>query len=182
MKRFAATLALLALVLSGCGGGSDTTAQKAATPPQSDASQHGSRAYVAAADRVCAGMIAASRRFAGRLGRSSDRGLSALALTTRALIEPALPPLERSADRLRALAAKSDDLAFQSYVSLYDPIIAVVRDRAAAGEDGDATEAHALELQMLDLSNLQRKLAREAGLKTCDVDFIHTFANASRAR
>jgi hypothetical protein len=182
VKRFAATLALLALVLSGCGGGSDTTAHEAATPPRSDASQHRSRAYVAAADRICAGMVAASRRFAVRLGRSSDRGLSALALTTRALIEPALPPLERSARRLRAVAARSDDLAFQSYVSLYDPIIAVVRDRAAAGEAGDATRAHALELQMLDLSNLQRKLAQEAGLKTCDVDFIHTFANASRAR
>jgi hypothetical protein len=181
VKLLAAMLALLTLALYGCGGSSETTAREAATRP-SEASQHGNRAYVSGADRICAGMIADSRRLAVRLGRSSDRGLSALALTTRALVEPALPPLERSARKLRALAARSGNLAFQSYVSLYDPIVAVVRDRAAAGEAGDATRAHALELQMLDLSNLQRKLAQEAGLKTCDVDFIRTFATASRAK
>jgi hypothetical protein len=174
-------LALLAFVLFGCGGGSDTTAQNAATQPP-DASQPGDRAYVPAADRVCAAMIADSRQLAVRFTRFSEQGLTSLTLTTRGLVEPALPPLERSARRLRTLAAKSDNLAFQSYVALYDPIISVVRDRAAAGEAGDATRAHALELQMLDLSDLQRKLAREAGLKTCDVDFIRTFATAGRAR
>jgi hypothetical protein len=173
--------ALLALALCGCGGGSDTTAQEAATQP-SAASHHSSRAYVSAADRVCADMIAGSRRLAVRFGRLPDSGLSALALTTRGLIEPALPPLERSARKLRALAAKSGSVAFESYVALFDPIIAVVRDRAAAGEAGDATRAHALELQMVDLGNLQRVLAREAGLKTCDVDFIRAFATAGRAR
>ena len=53
---------------------------------------------------------------------------------------------------------------------------------ARAIKAGDATRAHALELQMLDLSDLQRKLAREAGLETCDVDFIQTFATSGRAR
>lgn len=181
MKWLAAILAVLALLLYGCGGGSETTAQDAAAQP-SNAPQRGSRAYVAAADRICAGMIADSRRMAVRFRHLPNRGLDALALTTRALVEPALPALERSARRMRALAARSDSLPLESYVSLYDPIIAVVRDRALVGETGDATRAHALELQMLDLSDLQRGLARDAGLKTCDVDFIRTFATAGRAR
>ena len=90
--------------------------------------------------------------------------------------------LERSARRLRALEKASDSVSFGSYVSIYEPIVVVVRDRVAAGEAGDATRAHALELQMLDLSELQRQLAVEAGLKTCDVDFIRTFATSGHAQ
>jgi hypothetical protein len=66
---------------------------------------------------------------------------------------------------------------FESYVALFDPIVSVVRDRVQAGETGDSTRAHELELLLVDLSKLQRSLAREAGLKTCDVDFIETFSS-----
>jgi hypothetical protein len=127
-------------------------------------------------------MISESRRMGARFGRLPHPAVSALTLTTRELVAPALPILERSAARLRALEAEGDSLAFASYVSLFDPIVAVVRDRVKAGEAGDATRAHALELQMLDLGNLQREFAREAGLDTCDVDFIQTFAAGGRAR
>ncbi|HEX4668651.1 MAG TPA: hypothetical protein VH275_01580 [Solirubrobacterales bacterium] len=170
----------MVLLLGGCGGGSETAAEDA-TQPQG-AGEAGDRAYVAAADRICAGMVADSRRMAAHFSNLPNLGLRALTLTTRELVEPALPILERSAARLRALEGAAKSLPLESYVSLYDPIIAVVRERAKAGEAGDATRAHALELQMLDLSDLQRRLAREAGLKTCDVDFIHTFATSGHAR
>jgi hypothetical protein len=172
---------LLALLLGGCGEGSETTAEDAATQPQ-DAREAGDRPYVGAADRICAGMVADSRRMAEHFSEMPNLGLRALTLTTRELVEPALPILERSAARLRALEGSANSLPLESYVSLYDPIIAVVRERVKAGEAGDATRAHSLELQMLDLSELQRRLAREAGLKTCDVDFIHTFATSGHAR
>jgi hypothetical protein len=179
MSRVIPIFLLSVLLLCGCGGESETTPQEAST--QSSAAA-GDRAYVAAADRICAGMIAESRRMGARFSRLPNLGLSALSLTTRELVEPALPILERSASRLRALENGANSLALESYVSLYDPIVAVVRDRVKAGEAGDATRAHALELQMLDLSNLQRELAREAGLRTCDVDFIHTFATSGHVR
>src|SRR5215203_2157085 len=178
MRRLALILTFLTLFFCGCGG-SEATPQGAATQP-SDSGGAGSRSYVTAADRICAGMVAESRRMAIRFGRLPDRGLNARTLTTRELVEPALPILERSASRMRALANRFDSLALDSYVSLYDPIVVVVRDRADAGEAGDATRAHALELQMLDLSTLQRELAREAGLKSCDVDFIRTFATSGQ--
>jgi hypothetical protein len=181
MSRLIPISVLIALLLSGCGGSSETTAQESPAQPRA-ATEAGSRDYVAAADRICAEMIADSRRMGARFARLSSPGISALALTTRELVEPALPVLERSASRLRALAGKTKNLALESYVSLYDPIVTVVRGRVEAGKAGDATRAHALELQMLDLGELQRKLARDAGLKTCDVDFIQTFAAGGRVR
>lgn len=178
MRRLLSILVLSGLLVCGCGGSSETASQGAA---QHSGTDRGNRSYIAAADRICAGMIADSRRMAVRFARQPESGMNALTLTTRELIEPALPILERSATRLRTLAARSNSLPLQSYVALYDPILVIVRDRAEAGEAGDATRAHALELQMVDLSNLQRKLAAEAGLKTCDVDFIRTFATSGHA-
>jgi hypothetical protein len=173
-------VALVALLLGGCGGDSTTTVSEA--PGDASTAESGDRAYVAAADHVCAGMIAESRRMGTRFTNQPAGQGDALTLTTRELVEPALPILERSAGRLRALEGRANSLALKSYVALYDPIIAVVRDRVEAGEAGDATRAHALELQMLDLSEIQRQVAHEAGLKTCDVDFIHTFATSGHAR
>jgi hypothetical protein len=173
MSRLIPFFVLIALFLCGCGSGSETTAGEAQARPHAEAAEKS--AYVAAGDRICAGMVV-------RFAHLPDLGLDTLTLTTRELVKPALPILERSASRLRALERRANSLALESYVSLYDPIMAVVRDRVAAGEAGDATRAHALELQLLDLSNLQRSLAREAGLKSCDVDFIHTFATSGHAR
>lgn len=178
MRWSLTVLVLFTLALNGCGGGSETTAQDAQAEPQEGNAQ----TYVEEADRICVGMVAESRRMAVRFSRLSDPGLSALALTTKELVAPALPILERSAGRMRVLAGRSDILALESYASLYDPIVAVVRERVRAGEAGDEARAHALELQMLDLSALQRKLAREAGLQSCDIDFIHTFATSGQAR
>jgi hypothetical protein len=181
MSRLIPIFLLIALLLSGCGGGSETTVQEPPAQPRA-ATEPGNRAYVAAANRICAEMTAKSRRMGARFARLPNPGIGALALTTRELVKPALPVLERSASRLRALEKKTNNLALESYVSLYDPIVAVVRSRVEAGEAGDPTRAHALELQMLDLGSLQRQLAREAGLRTCDVDFIQTFAAGGGAR
>lgn len=177
MRRLLPIFVLLALLFAGCGGEADETTQS------TTAQKPESRAYVAAADRICAGMIADSRRMAAEFSSyPNDEGLPALTVTTRELVAPALPVLERSGRRLRALQRTSDSVAFGSYVALYDPIVSVVSDRVEAGEAGDSVRAHALELQMLDLSELQRRLAREAGLKTCDVDFIRTFATSGAPR
>jgi hypothetical protein len=111
-----------------------------------------------------------------RFRRIPRVGVDALTLTTRHLIVPAIPILENSARRLRALEPAAGSVAFESYVSLFDPIVSLARERALAGEAGDADRARELELLSLDLSVLQRSLAREAGLKTCDVDFIETFS------
>jgi hypothetical protein len=178
MRRAFSTAALIALFAAGCGGGSDTTTAVEST---TRATEPAGRAHLAAANRICGEMVAASRRMGRRVANLQNTGIPALALTTRELVKPAVPILERSARRLRTLAAEADSLSLESYVSLYDPIVAVVRDRVEAGEAGDDARAHRLELQLLDLSDLQRRIAREAGLKSCDVNFLQTFAAGGSA-
>jgi hypothetical protein len=171
---------ILALLLAGCGGGSETTGTQ--TEPSQGQATAGNQAYAAAADRICAAMIVDSRRMGDRFRAIPRVGVDALTLTTQRLVKPALPILERSAARLRALAAEADSVELGSYVALFDPIVAVVADRVEAGEAGDSERARELELQMIDLSELQRQLAQEAGLQTCDVDFIATFATSGPAQ
>ena len=60
MRRSLPIFILLTLLLGGCGGGSDDTTQPA-TAEQPVGQKDESRAYVAPADRICAGMIADSR-------------------------------------------------------------------------------------------------------------------------
>jgi len=104
----------------------------------------------------------------------------ALELTTENLIKPAIPIIEGSSRRLRALKPQAQSISFDAYVNFYDPIVALLHERVEAGEVGDPSRAHDLELQLIDLSAVQRRLAREAGLRACDVDFIQAFASGGR--
>ncbi len=172
MSRAILAAALIAILLVGCGGDAETTSPSAATATPAGADNAASAAQ---AEQICAEMVAESRRMGARFRRLGEVNVNALTLTTRELVAPALPILERNAGRLRALQPGAG-VEFGSYVALFDPILSVVRKRVEAGEAGDSTRAHRLELVLIDLSNLQRSLAREAGLETCDVDFIRTFS------
>lgn len=173
MRRMTLVVALLALFVAGCGGGSDDV------PTSAEGGSQESGTYVARADRICAEMIADSRSMGNRFRQIPRVGVDALTLTTRHLVKPAIPILEGSARRLRALESQAGSVELESYVALFDPIVALARERALAGEAGDSDRARELELLSLELTVLQRNLAREAGLKTCDVDFIETFSGGS---
>jgi hypothetical protein len=170
---------LLTLVIAGCGGGgasSDTTVAAERSP---------SAKSVVAAEAICSQLIARAGRMGAEFSSSADpsEGTSgALELTTKKLIEPAIPILEGSSRQLRALKPQARSANFDAYVNLFDPILALLHERVEAGEEGDTNRAHELELQLIDLSALQRGLARKAGLKTCDVDYIQTFAAGGHAR
>lgn len=180
MSRPIIAAVLAVLLLSGCGGGSGTTT----TEPASGVADRGVTrdAYVAKADRICSGMIADAVRMGVRFRKIAVVKVNALTLTTDRLVEPAQPILERSARRLRALEPMPADVKFESYVTLFDPIVSIVRERIRAGDAGDSTRAHELELLMVDLSEIQRRLAHEAGLQACDVDFIATFSSGKSER
>jgi len=165
---------LLTLLAAGCGGesgGSGEATTVAEQPPSP-------RAAVAA-ESICSELVARAGRMGTEFSTEPDptEGTSgALDLTTRKLIKPAIPIVEDAARRLRALRPQADSVRFDSYVNLFDPVTAILRERVEAGEAGDPTRARELELQLIDLSDLQRRLAREAGLEDCDVDFIQAFA------
>lgn len=180
MSRAILVAVLTASLFAGCGGDSEQSTPE----PPADARAAGetdSHAYVPEAERICAGLIAKSRQMGAEFREIPQVGVDALTLTTRELVKPAVPILESNARKLRTLQAGAS-VAFDSYVALFDPIVSVVRERVRAGEGGDGERAHELELVLSDLSNLQRSLAREAGLRTCDVDFIQAFSSAEGPR
>ena len=173
-KTLVASL-LLALFVVGCGGGSEggTSAGAVGAGARGGAPSPGA---VAAADAICVQMIARSGRLGDELSAETHSGSGALALTTQ-LMKPAIPIVETSSRRLRELKREAVSSGFDAYVNLFDPILALLRERIAAGEAGDATQAHDLEQQLVEMIDLQRSLAKQAGLEACDVDFIKAFAS-----
>jgi hypothetical protein len=180
-KRTILVVTMMALALAGCGGGSGgsgrTTAAAAGKKPKA-----ASGAYVVKADAICSAMITRAREFGRELSLRSNLPSNPLVLTTRVLIRPAIPIVETSARELRALKQEAESSQFDAYVNVFDPVIALLRERVAAGEAGDADRAQKLELQLIDLIGLQRSLARKSNLKRCDVDFIKTFAAPGQGR
>lgn len=172
------TVVALALAFAGCGGGEDETTAPATTAraeqPPREQDPPSSSAYVKRAEAVCAEMVAEARRL-GKAVQEQDRFPSDPLQATTSLIAPAIPIVAASAKRLRALEDESGDPDFEAYVNVYDPILALLRQRVEAGEAGDPERAKDLELQLLEMIELQRQLARTAGLDGCDVDLIMAF-------
>jgi hypothetical protein len=182
-KALALLVVALALAVAGCGGGDEETADtappatKEGAPPKQDSPS--SLASVKRAEAVCGEMIAEAKRLGLALRNRKEFPSDPLELTT-ILIAPAIPVLATSARRLRALKDESADPDFEAYVGVYDPILALLRQRVEAGKGGDRERAQELESQLLDLIALQRQLARSAGLDGCDVDFIEAFTTPGR--
>ena len=187
MKRATLALALLALVFAGCGGGSGSSTSSPTSPTTSATSattQGGSKpkgAYIAKADQVCDQMIQDSLKMGVKFSETGPES-DPLTYTTEELVRPAVAILEGSARQLRALVPEAEDGNFRAYVALYDPILAIARERVAAGLAGDAARARELELLLVELSELQRPLAKNAGLTACDVDFFETFSSGGAQR
>ncbi|HEX6601582.1 MAG TPA: hypothetical protein VF030_02980 [Solirubrobacterales bacterium] len=131
------------------------------------------------AEAVCAEMVAEAKRLGRKLQERKQFPADPLQTTTQ-LIAPAIPVLTTSARRLRALEDESGSPDFEAYVGVYDPILALLRQRVEAGEAGDRERAQDLEAQLLDMIALQRQLAQAAGLAECDVDFIEAFTTPGK--
>src|SRR5262245_42140353 len=123
-KLVALVLALVALVIAGCGGGNDD-ATTAATVPAKEAApqrQEGSPEWAKGAEAVCAEMVAEAKRLGRVVQRRKEFPSDPLATTT-SLIAPAIPVVATSARRLRALEDQPTSTEFEAYVKVYDPIL-----------------------------------------------------------
>jgi hypothetical protein len=175
MKSTTIALVVLASILAGCGsgGGSSTGATTTTSVPAATAAHQGREA-----EAVCAKMV----NNATRLGKKAfaidpSRYASSLEFTTEALIAPSLPVVEGSARELRAIIITGAEPKLGAFVNLFDPILALLQDRVRAGRQGNSEEAHEVEQQLIELGQIQRTLAKEAGLKSCDVDFVGAFSS-----
>jgi hypothetical protein len=173
MKRIAVASIVIASIVAGCGsGGSDSgsTATSAAVPAATVARQERE------AEGVCSKMAVAATHLGTKAHAVDPTSFeSSLEYTTEALIAPSQPVVERAARELRAILGSQADSNLTAYVNLFDPIAALIEDRVRAGRANNSQEAHEIELELLELSRIQQTLAKEAKLKSCQVDLIGAF-------
>src|SRR4051812_40324542 len=154
-----AIFAALGIALSSCGSTGSSTESTVQTASPS---------AIERADSIC-------REFRGEIVKLAEGALThapqtTLELTTERLVRPSIPLLKRVDKRMRALRATAHSESFDLYSNLFDPFIVLAEKRLQAGLENDQTRSRGLEEQMTDLSLVQRRAARMAGLHACDVD------------
>ena len=175
MKWSALALAVVAFLLAGCGSGAGTSSEltAASVSPATVARQKQE------ADAICTQMVIEAHRL-GRKALTIDpsRYDSTLEFTTEALIAPALPVVEQSARELREVRGEGGEPQLDGYVGMFDPILSLLEKRVRAGRAGESEEAHAIEVQLIELGQIQQTLANQAGLNACKVSLVSAFAHS----
>jgi hypothetical protein len=174
MKAGGAAALLAVLVgLAGCGGGGDESpevqpAVGSATAPASSRSE-----YVDKANAVCRRTAGETRALAKRVAAEPiPAAANPEIAVTRAVIEPTVRLLDRTAGRLRAVPLPSDDPATPAaYVGLFDVEAALLRERLRLGLQGQLTNSQPLQDLALQVGDEQRFLARQYGIRACDIDY-----------
>ena len=163
----AAATVLGAGLLSGCGGGDETT-------------QQASTAVLARVNANCRQL----RRDAVELTRGAFEGASNLAeAATENIIKPSIPLIERFASQQQKLAEGSGDPKLELYARLFEPEIILAQERLKAGEESNApvnNAARGFEILMGSVADEQRQLAGEMGTAACAVDFEKVLRTALR--
>lgn len=154
---------LVALAGVGCGGGGDGEGetQTQRIPPS----------VLAKAEANCRYFLREIKQIgAGSLVRE-DPGMNNLELTTEHLVRPSVPLLERIAARQQALQPAARNYWFDLYAEIFDPIVALAKQRLASGAAGNYFRSRDLEDLLTSRGLEQMDAARNAGLSECDVDF-----------
>jgi hypothetical protein len=167
---------LVAAALSGCGGSSGTNTGSTAT--ESTMPNSGQREtvaervdYVKHAEAICARTVREIRALRRSLpvvishSQSTEEGI------TNGLVRPGIKVLDRQSAHLRALEPRPTSGTLESYLGLFEPIIALARQRLQAGEAMDPKRGRALELLIAGLAGEQSALAKRFGFKICSVGF-----------
>jgi hypothetical protein len=179
VKLQSGLLALLATAaaLGGCGGSGTTSTSSAATDstalssgrPESAAERAG---YVKRAEAICARSVREARTLRRSLPTVISHSSSAEEGITNGFVKPGIGILSRESARLRMLKPKPTSGALGSYLGLFEPILALARQRLQTGKIMDAERGHALELLIDGLASEQSTLAKRLGLKACSVGFV----------
>jgi hypothetical protein len=164
-----------ALALAGCGGdsGSQPQTTTSSAKPGSRPDGAGERHYVGKANAICRNTVRETRRLGRRFSSAANPNPSdALELAIKGFVKPGIPILEREARQLQRLKPVAANPDFDRYVDLFDPIDALAHELVHAGATGNDDAARRIQRLMTDLGDDQRALARQLGLRACDVDFV----------
>jgi hypothetical protein len=161
-----------AIVLAGCGSSStETTAAPSIPAGRGMASSPERAAYVQDAEAICRRSVARTRALGSRLPQIVSSAPSPQQGITNGLVGPGIAILSQEAASLRNLDPAPASPALATYLGLFDPILALARQRLQAGRAGDPEGAHRLELLIAGLSEEQSAAARRFGLRTCSIEF-----------
>src|SRR5205807_115395 len=125
------------------------------------------------ANAICRNTVRDTRRLGRHFEAAARRSSGAPQLAIEGLVKPGIPILEREARRFRQLKSVTVNRDFRRYVDLFDPIVALAHELLSAGATGNRDAARRIQSLMTQLGDDQRALARQLGLRTCDVDFVH---------
>jgi hypothetical protein len=159
----------VAAILAGCGssagnGGAATESATAPTGvvPSRDAER---------AEEICTRALRETHALGRRLSRVVANSPSPEAGVTNGVVKPGIEILEREGEGLRSIDSPSDSPAWQLFVGLLDPIVALAHQRLQATGAGEPELARGLETMIARLDAERSAAARQLGLATCDVPF-----------
>jgi hypothetical protein len=180
-------LSLIAVIataaFSGCGGSNETSPRTASDASGRSAHRSAPRVdrtqYLKRAEAICSRSTRDTRALGRKLPQVFSRSSSAQEAITIGLVKPGIEILSRQASDLRGLGPAPNSRALKVYLGLFDPIIALARERLRAGTADEPERAHSLELMISGLGNEQSAAARRFGLRACSVYFTRALGGSA---
>jgi hypothetical protein len=172
---------LMAAAVTGCGSsGVDSTASSStsAGEVQSESAAEHSR-YVGAAESICRHALDEVHAVGAALATNLAKAATPEAGLTDSLVKPGIKIIARQAARLRALRPRPDSVALETYLGMFDPILALAYQRLEAGDAQDPAQSHEVELLIAALATEQSSAARAFGLRKCSVGFTEALASGA---
>lgn len=167
-------LLLTTVALGGCGGSgaASTSSMESATPsPDRHESAVERAIYVKRAEVICAQSVREARALRRNLPAVISHAPTAEQGITNGLVKPGIEALARQSAHLRSLKPRPTSGTLESYLGLFEPILALARQRLQTGEARDPERGHTLELLIDGLTSEQSTFAKQFGLKVCSVGF-----------
>jgi hypothetical protein len=160
----------VAFLASGCGSSDTPTAEQGSADPGEDSPAKLAPELAARSESICRDAQREIRGIAHGLPEriSGAAGVDAIG---EALVVPGIRILKRESSRLATLEEPSNPSRFETFTGLFDPIIELSEQRLEAGQVGELSRAHALELLIAGLTEDQAAVASGMGLSACGVDF-----------
>jgi hypothetical protein len=170
LRGLALLLVSVAFLLTGCGSSDSPTAKQSPAGFGEDFPVELAGELAARSETIC---MDARREIKGVARGLPQRisGASGPDAIGEALVAPGIRILKRESSRLAKLEAPSNPPRFETFIGLFDPIIELSEQRLEAGQAGDLSHAHSLELVIAGLTEEQAAIARGMKLKACGVDF-----------
>lgn len=184
-RRFDGVAAAICLSVTalfvGCGGsGSEDASTTSAKQHEGSRGSHASRAhYLKQAEAICAHGVRETRLVSAKLPSRIAQAPTPEAAIDTGLVKPGIEILDREAVNLRSLQPRPKSAQLEIFLGLYDPIIALARERLKAGLASERERARSLELLIASLSDEQSAAARRFGFRTCAVGFTSALRGAT---